>query len=524
MLPRLASPQFGLLDDATNIYAVKELQKGDPAWVQGLNSGRFRPTYFLFFALIYMIGGKAPTTYFIVNSIIFMLTTASLVFLVNKLTRSPFVAWWSGTLFVLSSPVIENFYTILKPEPSQALAIITAIVALSFIEKPSKLSKKILILSTSLLLILFAMLMKETSIVIVPISTAWYLVGLIFQRFSGTNAHLPFKRNFMIITLCSSVIFITLWYVSKQDVIAMEGLHYKYSFETSDILKSVKEWERWIRRDFFFLYFLIAPPLLWLIHKRRFPLDILFSDALIWMLGWLVVFVPWVYQLDYYLLPFTLGSSVLGAICIKQNIQIYQTGSVRYRIITVISLCLAAFFFITTLPNNLTNARLQLTVDKRNADLIAFVSNELPQNAILFINIQQPSEYLGTISRSINEIYGRSDIQIRQLDPENLGLEDTDAYQFYIASPVFINQFYRSVRLGFSADGANKWNDSISTYLNGRQKLVFESLGKFQLFLVEIRLGCFVRRVPGYCDISTIPLDRRELTYGWKVYRIPIQH
>jgi hypothetical protein len=78
--------------------------------------------------------------------------------------------------------------------------------------------------------------------------------------------------------------------------------------------------------------------------------------------------------------------------------------------------------------------------------------------------------------------------------------------------------------LGFSADGANKWNDSISTYLNGRQKLVFESLGKFQLFLVEIRLGCFVRRVPGYCDISTIPLDRRELTYGWKVYRIPIQH
>ncbi len=523
MLPRLASPHFGLLDDATNIYATQQLRRGDLSWVQGLNSGRFRPAYFLIFALFYAIAGLNPLAYFIIDCMIFILITTSIIFLVHRLSRNNGAAWCSGMLFVLSSPIIENFYTAYKQEALQIALLMGAILLIGQTDKTSSRSKRVILLTASLLLTLAALSLKETSLIIIPIAVSWYIGALILQRITKKETNASIKRSFMIITICSGLIFIILWYFSKQSVMAVEAIHYRYALEPSSIVQSFREWERWIRRDFFFLFFLMTPTLLWLIHKRRLQCSILFFDALLWMIGWLGVFIPWVYQLDYYLLPFALGSSVLGAICIFQNISIIKNGGLLYRIVTITSLCLAVFFFFTTLPNNLTNARLQLTIDKRNADLISFVSDELPQNAILFVNIQQPSEYLGTISRFINEIYGRTDIQISQLDPDHLGLEDINADHYYIATPIFINQFYRSVRLGLSEDGSRQWNESITPLLNGKEELIFETLGNFRLFLVEIRLGCLLRDVPGYCDIPTIPLDRRDLTYGWRVFRIPIQ-
>ncbi len=523
MIPRLASPQFGLLDDATNIYATQQFHNGDLSWIQGLNSGRFRPAYFLIFALFYAIADMNPLAYFVIDSIIFILITCSLIFIVNHQSQNKGIAWWSGTLFVLSSPVIENFYTVYKQEALQIALLVGALLLTCQLNKVSSRLKRTVLLALSLLFILSALSFKETSLIIIPIAISWYIGAFVFQRITKKDTHALIKRNYMLITLCSGLIFILLWYLNKQNVIAVEGIHFRYSFEPSSIAHSLKEWERWIRRDFFFLYFLLVPPLLWFVHKRRFPHSNLFFDAVLWMIGWLAVFIPWVYQLDYYLLPFALGSSVLGAICISQSISTFRNGGPLYRIVAIASLCLAAFFFLTTLPNNLTNARLQLTIDKHNADLVAFAVDELPENAALLINIQQQSEYLGTLSRFINVLYDRSDIQIRQLKADDLSLAEIDDDHYYIATPIFESQFYRSVRLGFSADDAKQWSESISSYLDGTEEMVFETIGNFRLFLVEIRLGCLLRDVPSYCDIPTVPLDRRELIYGWRVYRIPIQ-
>lgn len=524
MIPRLVSPNLGLLDDPTNIYSSQQILNGDWSWVQGLNTGRFKPGFFLVFTIYYAIAGMNPLAYFIINTIILILVTCSLIFLIHRQSQKKMIAWWSGILFVLSSPVIENFYTVYKQEPTQVALILGAVLLTGQINKVTSRYKKTILSALIMLLVFTAVSLKETSIIIIPIAVSWYVGALILKRNTGEETDQSAKQRFMIITVCSGLIFILLWFWTKHSVLANEGIHFHYSFEPNNIMRSIREWERWIRRDFFFLYFLAAPVILRSIHKRSLPCKVLVVDTFIWMVGWLVIFLPWMHQLDYYLLPFTLGTSVLGAVCISQIKTILKNGGLFYRAATITSLCLASFFFVATLPNNFTNARLQLTIDKQDMDFIAFVSDELPEEAILLLNIQEPSEYHVTITRFINVHNNRADIQINQLEVDHPQIEDTDDGYYYIATPVFNNQFYRSVRLGFSADGTKKWNELIAPLLDGKEEIVFETFGSFRLFLVEIRLGCFVRDVPAYCDIPTIPLDRRELTYGWKVYRIPIQH
>jgi hypothetical protein len=524
MIPRLASPRFGLLDDATSIFNSQQILHGDLSSVQGLNSGRFKPSFFLVFTLYYAIAGMNPLVYFIIDTVVVILITCGLIFLIHRQSQNKMIAWWSGTLFVLSSPIIENFYTVYKQEPLQILLIMGAIFTTGQIKKGSSLRRIVTLSSLGIILTLTLVSLKETSLIIIPIAVSWYFGALALKKITKQETEEFGKRTFMIVTLCSGLLFIIFWYMTKHSVIAVDIIHSGYSFIPSNILHSLREWERWIRRDFFFIYFLAIPPFLWSIREKRLPHGILLFDTLIWMIGWLVVFIPWEYQLDYYLLPFALGSSVIGAICIHQINTIFKNGSLYYRVISIISLCLAGFFFLTTLPNNLMNARLQLTVDKRDMDFVSFVSDELPENVTLLINIQQPSEYLVTIPRFVNVHYDRSDIQIRQLKVDDLGFAEIDNEHYYIATPILENQFYRSIRLGFSADGTRKWNKSITAYLDGKEELVFESLGTFRLFLVEIRLGCIFRNVPGYCDIPNIPLDRRELTYGWRVYRVSIQY
>ena len=60
MLPRLLSPQFGLFDDGRSMVTAQKVTQG--VWDMSVDDfeGRFRPLYWLFFALPYALFGDGP--------------------------------------------------------------------------------------------------------------------------------------------------------------------------------------------------------------------------------------------------------------------------------------------------------------------------------------------------------------------------------------------------------------------------------------------------------------------------------
>src|SRR5512136_2078074 len=88
MLPRLVSPNFGLMDDGRGLSIAQGLLHGkfDLSW--DLVAGRARPIYWLAFAFWYLLAGAQPFWYFLGNLIVFSTTTFLLIHLVRLLGGS----------------------------------------------------------------------------------------------------------------------------------------------------------------------------------------------------------------------------------------------------------------------------------------------------------------------------------------------------------------------------------------------------------------------------------------------------
>jgi hypothetical protein len=193
MLPRILSAEFGFLDDALVLDRSSKIMSGE--WNQLLEpgNGRFRPFYWLYPTIIYSQTHLKAEWYFIGNLLLLVGTTASIIIITNRVTGSRFIALWSGIFFVLSGPVIENYYTLSKGEPLQIVWILISLLALGEYPRLKSQKSKGAFLGLPVLLIFLAIVSKETSIVMIPISIAWLAGTLILRKL--TKEDLDWKRS-----------------------------------------------------------------------------------------------------------------------------------------------------------------------------------------------------------------------------------------------------------------------------------------------------------------------------------------
>jgi hypothetical protein len=64
MMPRLLSAQFGIFDDIQMVKQSRAFLEGDFSMSNERQGGRFRPAYWLYYALIYLIVGYNPFWFF----------------------------------------------------------------------------------------------------------------------------------------------------------------------------------------------------------------------------------------------------------------------------------------------------------------------------------------------------------------------------------------------------------------------------------------------------------------------------
>jgi hypothetical protein len=521
MLPRLASPQFGLLDDGLTLRIGREVVVG--AWWQVFHlipeTGRFFPAYWLVYSVIVGVLGAWPLAFFGVNVLLF----AGLLMLLGRTIRlgggTHGHAAVAAGLFALSGPAIETFYTLSKAEALQMTWVGLSLLATAAAALRRRWARLGFAgLAAAALLVAHAT--KETSVVLVLISLGWLGIERWASRGRATCA--SFATIYFVVNLVAILGFAGLRAHFVPVGLAEGGYTRAYSLDAPTVGMAVFRIAVWVIRDFAFLLPLIVGAALTLVAGRTASRRLIVYAG-IWMSGWLAVFLPWPATFAYYLLPFALGAAVLGGAVIGDLARAagHRPWTTR-RVVAWGILAATAVLWLVTIANAVVDARVQLAVDRANADLIEFLTT-LPNQSRLVVNTEQPNEYLFELPLHLAEITRRPDIVVEHVDwPAHDG---TKAASMFVVTPDITNRPVPTVRVPIDESGAKRATATLHVLLAGRGELVHQSGQRTLLLELGVhRLLCpvSVRPLvdPTYCPSDRGLIDRRPFAYGWQVHRL----
>jgi hypothetical protein len=524
MLPRLLSPQFGLLDDGNTLRISQGLAGGSFDLQQDLGSGRWRPVYWLFYSLPYLIAGANPLMYFRINTIELCLITAGLIHLVHAISGSRLQAFLCGLFFVTAGPIIENFYTLSKPEAPQMLFLVAALGFLWQAAAQSGRRGKLLFGLAGVVAFVLAVLMKETTLVMLGISAAWLAISLFFHRKNRMNRQVV---DFSLYLFGASLIGVAAFLLPRLALSihsAVSGTYSShYGFSITDMLATAIRWTGWLVRDFAYLLPLVLLAIiLW--KRRRVQEAPILVAATLWMIAWVGIYLPWSLMTEYYMLPFALGAAVFAAVVIGQAMRVFSGVSRRTRLPVVLCLGLTGILLLGVFGNNFTTARIQLLVDKANTETLAYLARQAPLDSTVYINIQISNEYVDEIGMHLAEIWDRADLHLVIVDITEMPVSgETPPGVFYIIAPYTENQPLMTVRMGVVESSLALWSQALEEYVDVHSLWQVQAVfgDQFHNSIFDLpRLFCPFIKTRAFCATPAPLIDVRPFSYGWTVYKL----
>jgi hypothetical protein len=181
----------------------------------------------------------------------------------------------------------------------------------------------------------------------------------------------------------------------------------------------------------------------------------------------------------------------------------------------------STFFLLASIATNFSNAGIQLAVDAANAATMDYLAQSLPSNSSIVVNIQDPNEYFEQSQSNLADIRGRTDLQLSPFAFQESVPVATGAKSYYLMTLFIENQPLLTVRMGVIEATQKTWNESMIQYYGSEPPVVFQVQRSFRLFNFDLpRLLCPFMQGRNYCSAQIPAVDRREFTYGWKVYKI----
>jgi hypothetical protein len=403
---------------------------------------------------------------------------------------------------------VETFYTLSKAEPLQMIWVGVSLLAVAASTVHASRVGRAGLAGAAAAALLVAYATKETTVVLIPISVGWLAVERWWRR-RGPMGCARFATTYVLTNLVAALAFAGLrWYYAPLGL--AEGTYTRaYSLHARGLSSALYRISAWLLRDFAFLLPLLIAALLPVLGTAagngRPAARRLVPYAGLWMLGWLAVYLPWPVTFQYYLLPFALGAAVMGGAILGD---LWEVGGQRQRRRTTAAalalLAAAGLLWPLTVLNAVADARVQLAVDRANADLVSFLSG-LPR-----------ASHLSALKR-------RPDIMVEHVSRLTQGaLPATDTF---VATPQMEHEPVPTVRIGLEESGVRHVNATLSALLNGRGELVYHAGERTRVLEVGLhRLLCRARvsRSVGasYCPADRGVIYRRTFVYGWQVHRL----
>jgi hypothetical protein len=520
MLPRLLSANFGLMDDGRAMTIAQGLLHGKFNLSWDLVAGRARPIYWLAFAFWYVLVGAQPFWYFLGNLIVFSTTTFLLIHLVKTLGGSKLQAFLTGLVFVLSTSVIENVYTLSKAENFQVMLMVSTLSLAILAARASKRSQVWLLLIASTLILLVACFTKESTILLLPVSLVWWALAWMGRNRYPTARFVQKGVGYVILpSLVSAVIFYLgrMAFLSSSKIFGV-GQSSGYSFTVSSILDGFIRWGGWLLRDFIWLFPLAFTVLVCCLIRRKLPRSGLWWLALVWMAFWLGMYIPWRFAVEYYLLPFAAGSAVFAAALLDELVELTRQNAVAWKVVGVLCLVLTGGLLLSSQANSFTDAAIQLAQDSANTHLMEFIAKNAPQGSRVIVNLQIANEYIEQMQLSLANTYGRPDLQLVNYTGEDLTQLKSEAPQVYFVVAQLANQPKMTVRMGLDEPSLKVWNAEVLPELTSWEKVFEVSETPHILPLNFPRLLCALVNRGEYCSAKEKLIDPTRLLYQWSVY------
>jgi len=521
MLPRLASARFGLLDDGLTLQTGREVIG---RWSSVLDlipeTGRFFPAYWLAYSGVFALVGVRAVAFFALN----VLLLAGLLALLARIVRvgggTSRQAAVAAVLFALCAPAIEAFYTLSKAEPLQLTWICASLLATAAsVRQPSGWRRGTLI-GLAVAALVLACATKETTAVLVPVSLAWATIEWASPGRRPSWAR--FANTYVVVTVAAAAVFVVLrWRYAALPL--AEGTYTRaYALDPGTLAAAMFRISAWMVRDFAFLLPLLAAALVLVLRggpdRRR---QILYACA--WMGGWLAVYAPWPATFAYYLLPFAFGAAILAGIVIGALWELGVSGApVATRRLARAALAVSGLLWLPAVINAAADARVQLAVDRANADLVDFLGG-VPRGSRVVVNTTRVNEYLYELPLHLAEIKRRPDLVVQHVGAPVAG--GPSRADVFVATATMANQPGPTVRIALDEAGVRGDNARLATILGEGGELVYATEQRVRLLELGIhRLFCpvagrsFIDTT--YCPSHRGVVDARTFSYGWRVHRL----
>jgi hypothetical protein len=276
-------------------------------------------------------------------------------------------------------------------------------------------------------------------------------------------------------------------------------------------------------RDFLFLVPMLVIAVL---VVRRVPGEPrrLMLYAVIWMLGWLVVYAPWPATFEYYLLPFAFGASLFAGI-VAHGLwrRCWFASSIAARRLAWSALAASALLWLPGVVNAAADARVQLVVDRANAELVDFLAR-LPRGSRVVLNSTDANEYLYELPLHLVELKRRPDIVVQHVGAAVLSERPTR--DVFVATATIQEPPGPTVRIAVHEGGVPRDAKRLTEMLGTSGDLVYTTERRARVMEIAMhRLLCPLARAP-FVDPTYCPGDRgilaaRTFAYGWRVDRVP---
>lgn len=408
---------FWWVDDGYNFSISQKifnsiigLNFGDLGLIFNEQGGRFRLVYWFFQTLTYLIGGKNPTIYFFIHYLVILLSAYLIYWIVRNICKSNLGAFAASILFILSPINTENLYRLGPQEPLMCLFLLASLYYL-FKNK----------LSLSVLFLLLTTLTKENGFVVwIPVFCL-YLGNRIFFK----------KRNLNLEKYCIWGFVFTIPIVLNI-ILRQGGYSSNYIFDVGQVVLNFKSYLISINESFSPLFaILLGTHLFRLVLSfrntgfKKYQTSLLVQGMyLILFLVFLIVQSPWVFVLNRYLMPATVGLVIFMGLELSGIVEILNSINIRYKLLwgTFFSI-----YFVTFIVVNMLQVYM---FGERFAHQTRFVQSfyeklatTVPPNGTILLNFVRGDstiEYVNETKTQINLLYERPDVKVGYLDIQQL--------------------------------------------------------------------------------------------------------
>ena len=513
MVPRVASAQFSLFDDGETAETAARIGSGTAAFFAPSASGRFQPGYQIYSAgLFLLLNNNAHAIYFL-HGLVLAAIVGLTALLVRRWGGNSLQAFLSALLVTAAGAVVENFYTLSKSETLLAVFILAGLCIASTLPQQKTRLTKGLTYAGSVALFTAAALTKETFVIMPLIGLAWLIIPSVF-RFAKPSINETNTRKAVFFALLAALaIFLAASYSSL--TVDVPGKYSsRFVLSIPRLLESLGQWRNWLMRDYFYL---LPAFLLWVVlfSLNRSDSSLrLGLDALVFSAAWFLIYLPWEFIQEYYLLLFALGGVALTGLTLGKLPFVWRGLRKGWKIVTGLLAAATIYFWLTTLPTQVNKAQLLLTVDRINADMLTYLARELPLNSQVMVNMAPGSEYIAEIKLHLKNFYHRPDIDVQPFEYQLPANEKEIRY--WLIAPQVTNKPIYSVRFGFLEIQQQRANALLNDFAPETDA---SFIGGYEQWQVKpFRPACWLLRTVGPCAPDEKWISSNPLDYRWTVF------